>query len=186
MSEIWKDIKGYEGYYQVSSYGNVKSLNRRVEHKKNRTRNIIERILKSKPNGKGYYIVGLHRNGIMKHKTIHRLVCEAFIPNPLNKPCINHLDSNTTNNHVDNLEWVTYKENTQHGFKYGNMDIEFYKQLGKNTGKKVLMFSIRNDPLLLFDNQSIAQRMSGFDSRRISDCCNNKRESYKNYKWQYV
>lgn len=101
MKEIFKDIKGYEGLYQVSNYGNVKSL-------KN---NIIKKPSKLP---KGYLQMRLSKNGKCKYISIHRLVAQAFIPNPQFKPCVNHKDCNPQNNCVDNLEWCTYKENNSY------------------------------------------------------------------------
>ena len=101
--EIWKDVKNYEGLYEVSNLGRVKSLNY------NRTRK--EKILKS---GYvcGYCKVVLWKYGKKKMYTVHRLVAEHFIPNPDNKPCIDHIDGNRSNNRVENLRWCTYKENS--------------------------------------------------------------------------
>ena len=108
--EIWKDIKGYEGIYQISNLGNVKSL-QRIDSNNHLVK---EKILKSSSNGigKGYLWVKLGRKG--KKEKIHRLVAKAFIPNPNNKKEVNHIDGNTHNNKVDNLEWVTHKENCLH------------------------------------------------------------------------
>ena len=183
--EIWKDIEGYEGLYQVSNRGRVKSLSRKVKNK-NGYRVKKESILKPKPNGKGYHIVGLYIKGISKNFTIHYLVLSSFIPNTFNKRTINHIDSNRTNNRLDNLEWATHKENTKHGFVFGNMDMNDYIRIGKLKSKKVIMLSMDNKPLLKFDSQTEAQIISEFDSRRISDCCCNKIESYKGYKWQFA
>lgn len=113
MVEIWKDIVGYEGLYQVSNMGRVKSLN--YNH------TLEERILKNIKSNGYYYRVMLYKNKKGKSIRIHRLVGNAFIKNPDNKPCINHIDGNKSNNRVDNLEWCTYKENTEHAFITGMM-----------------------------------------------------------------
>ena len=105
--EIWKDIEGYKGLYQISNYGNVKSLNYNKTGK--------ERILKPKKNI--YLQIMLHQNAKVKYFYIHRLVATAFILNPKNYPCVNHKDENKQNNHVDNLEWCTYQYNNTYGTK---------------------------------------------------------------------
>lgn len=115
MQEIWKDVQGYEGLYQVSSLGRVKSCSRLV-HIENDTQRkyqrLHERILK--PGGGKYEQVILCRNGKTEAKLIHRLVAQAFIPNLDNLPCINHKDENPSNNCVDNLEWCSYKYNNEY------------------------------------------------------------------------
>ena len=105
MEEIWKDIKGYEGLYQVSNLGRVKSLERMMKNRK------CEEIIKVPSlGGKGYYRLPLCNNGINKYYFVHRLVAEAFKPNKENKPTVDHIDRNKTNNCVSNLRWATYKE----------------------------------------------------------------------------
>ena len=102
MEELWKDIKGYEGLYQVSNLGRVKSLYRNI-------------ILKGFIDQDGYRLVTIYRNNTKSNKRIHRLVAQAFIPNPENKSHVNHIDEDKTNNRVDNLEWMTAKENINYG-----------------------------------------------------------------------
>jgi len=108
--EEWKPIKGFEGIYEVSNKGRVKSLSRIVVHR-NRTQPKSERILKNNTNKGGYNMVVLCKNNRTYPKLVHRLVAEAFIPNPLNKAVIDHIDTNPQNNNVENLRWVTIKEN---------------------------------------------------------------------------
>lgn len=115
MIEIWKDIKGFEGHYQVSNLGRVKSLSRYMNHKSGGLSLLKERILKPATNRKGYKIVVLCLNCKEYKFTVHRLVAKTFIPNPNNYPMINHKDEDKTNNCVDNLEWCDNKYNQNYG-----------------------------------------------------------------------
>lgn len=112
MKEIFKDIKGYKGLYQISNFGRVKSLTRICGFYKSK-----DLILKSKISNKGYERVTLTKKNIKKNYSVHRLVGIAFIKNAYNKPCINHKDRNKLNNHVNNLEWCTYSENNFYIYK---------------------------------------------------------------------
>jgi len=110
--ELWRDIPGYEGLYQVSSFGRVKSLYRIMKRKRNFI-TINERFLKLGLN-RGYATIALANRGNVKYYQVHRLVAQAFIPNPNNLPCVNHKDENPSNNHVDNLEWCTKSYNNSY------------------------------------------------------------------------
>ena len=116
--EEWKDIEEYEGMYQVSNYGNVKSLARQRRNSKGVYMQ-KEKLLSLTNTSTGYKKVELVKNGKKKSYKVHRLVAMAFIDNPENKPQVNHIDGNKTNNHVDNLEWVTSSENSIHAYKTG-------------------------------------------------------------------
>lgn len=125
MKEIWKDIEGFEGYYQVSTHGRVRGLDRSVES--NRWHGTLIQYRKGKiikPNSvRGYYMVSLSKEDQRIYRSVHRWVAKTFIPNPQNKTCVNHKDFNKINNHVSNLEWVTHKENTNHTKDAGRLNI---------------------------------------------------------------
>lgn len=114
----WRAIKGYEGLYEVSNTGLVKSLEKRVDSGKCHRRWRVQ-ILSHGTDSKGYLRVSLSKNGVTKTHKIHRLVAQAFIPNPDNLPQVNHIDGNKTNNRVDNLEWCSQSENMRHACKTG-------------------------------------------------------------------
>lgn len=109
---MWKDIKNYEGLYQIDENGNVKSL-KRFGYK---NRKVHERILKPCIVGKGYLTVCLRKNGETKRKYIHQMVCQSFVPNLKSMTVVNHIDGNKLNNNYLNLEWCSYSENNQHAY----------------------------------------------------------------------
>jgi len=116
MEEIWKDIEGFEGLYQASTTGKVRSVDRIVPHSHgNRFRKLVGRELKSHPNHKGYLMLQLSKNGKVIVICNHRVIATTFIDNPLNLSEINHIDEVKVNNSVDNLEWITHIDNIRHG-----------------------------------------------------------------------
>ena len=119
QEEIWLPIKGYEGYYEVSNKGQLRSISRLVNAKLNSKRKVISRIRKLSVSGHGYYKVNLSIGDKRISELIHRLVAITWISNPKNKPLINHVDGNKLNNNIDNLEWCTASENTQHSWDIG-------------------------------------------------------------------
>ena len=153
--EEWKDIQGYEGDYQVSSYGRIKSF------KKNK-----EKILKPQMHYKGYEFITLLKNGISKKYKVHRLVAEAFIPNPNNYPVVNHKDENKSNNNVKNLEWCTVSYNNIYNGKA--------VKIGKKHNKKVKCVTTNE----IFNSIKEAREYFNIKSMSsISECCNKKRKS---------
>lgn len=136
--EIWKDIKDYEGLYQVSNLGNIKSLQKWNGARGKHFYEPCERILTPTDNGHGYCIIGLVKNHFRKNHYVHRLVAEAFIENPYGYPQINHKDYNRKNNNVDNLEWCTSKQNTQ----YSSVNMKKPKANPKksNTGERFIIY----------------------------------------------
>ena len=132
INENWKDVVGFEGRYMVSDLGNVKSIV--TNHGKPTDKQVIKRV-RSKTCD--YHYVQFWRKDKPKHKAIHRLVAEAFIPNPENKPIVNHLDGNKHNNTVTNLEWATHSENHKHAFATGLRSVEDCRDrmIGQVRGK---------------------------------------------------
>lgn len=170
-TEIWKDIPEYEGIYEISNFGRVKSLSILVNGKR------ISRckILKNKNNGNGYLIVSLTKDGKPKNKYVHILVGKCFIPNPSNKPQINHKDGIKCNNNYSNLEWVTQSENNIHAYKSklrfpsgactpGSIDPK---------RKAVCKMSLSGEIIEEYPSVYHAAKENGINSGRISVICNN-------------
>lgn len=147
MQEEWKDIKDYEGIYQVSNLGRIKHLEQTEYTYNYRTKTMLkrvrkERILSCKRIGNNYITVDLSKNGNFVAKALHRLVAETFIPNPDNKKQVNHIDGNKQNNRVDNLEWTTASENNKHAWNTGlkvitEKQLENIRKIGKNRRKNI-------------------------------------------------
>ena len=184
MQEIWKDIPGYEGKYQISNLGNVMSL-----HFKRSLTN--KKLLKPMPDGRyGYLKVMLRDNGNYKMKTIHRLVAEAFIPNPEGKPNVNHIDSNPKNNRADNLEWCTQKENIEYGYRYGNIKpacpMNGRKGCNNPLSKIVLQIDIKTGTVINeYFGLSEASRKTGLPSSNIYRSCISNKRTCGGYNWEY-
>ena len=143
IAEIWKDVQGYEGLYQVSNLGRVKSLGRFVVRPLSQKgyRWKAEKILKPRKNHYGYLRFNLYKDGKRKTISVHRLVAIAFIPNPENKPQIDHINADKTNNTVNNLRWVTCKENINNPLtlakKIGKNNYLYGKNLSEETKQKI-------------------------------------------------
>lgn len=136
MEEIWKDIKGYEGLYQISNLGRVKSISRSIKLKKY-TKISDDTIMKLDLNKSGYLYVSLCKNGKYKKCRVHRLVAEEFVDKPNGKNVVNHKDYNKTNNCSSNLEWVTNEEN----YDYLRKNMRKRHNVKTNTGERYISYS---------------------------------------------
>ena len=195
MKEIWKDIEWAQGY-QVSNLGKVKSLER--PHKSHHGTTYIqkERILKTRLDPNGYEKVGiLKKDGKQKQVMVHRLVAEAFIPNPDNLPQVNHKDENRSNNIVNNLEWCTAKYNQNYGHCRENhskammgkkMPEEVKEKLRLINSKPVLQYDVYGNYIRIWDSVAQASRELGIDNESIRQACLGKFRHAGFYKWKYA
>lgn len=161
MKEIWKDIESYEGLYWISNLGNVKSK-----------RKILKPI-----NGE-YLKVGLSKNGVQTTKAIHRLVAEAFVLNPQNKPMVNHKDENKHNNNVSNLEWCTNLYN----INYGKRNEKISKT---NSIYKVIQKDKQGNVIKIWNSIWDITHNTKYRKDNISCCCRGKYKYAYGYKWEY-
>lgn len=180
MIEEWKDISGYEGLYQVSSFGNVKRVRHSTVQSNGVTRNMQEKPIKPfvrNPTGKyKSYCVNLIKNKKFKTHCIARLVADAFIPNPEGKYCVNHIDGHTYNNHISNLEWATHSENAIHAHRVlKNAPNRAAKVQNIDTGQ---VFNTIKEANVFYGK---SEKCSN-----IVAVCRGKRKIAHGHRWQYV
>ncbi len=184
MKEIWKDIEGYEGLYQVSNLGRVKSLKSYKNGKNGIKIPKQEKILKnSLVKRTGYYRVSLSRNGAFISQQVHRLVAKAFIPNPAGYSQINHKDENKSNNVVNNLEWCDSKYNNNYGAH--SQHISETRRKNKKGYKKVVQYDLDNNLICEYESTREAARTLNIQNSIISRCCRGLKKTYKNSIWKY-
>ena len=166
--EIWKDIKNYEGLYQVSNLGRVKSL-------------YYNKILQNAVQKDGYFQVSLSKNGIQKMYLVHRLVAEAFLPNPHNYLCVNHKDEDKSNNIYTNLEWCDVKYNANYGTR--NKRISKSNTNGK-LSKPVLQYTLDGQFVKEWSSTMECGR-NGYHQGTVAQCCRGELKKHKGYMWRY-
>ena len=164
-TEIWKDIEGYEGHYQVSDKGRIKSVKFGKE------------IFLKPGQCRGYLHVGLSKNGEYKQYTVHRLVCQAFLPNSNNLPEINHKDEIKTNNNIENLEWCDHKYN----INFGNRT----QIQSEKCSKPVLQYTKTGKFVKEWKSVMDVERNLGYSEGHISACSNEKRKSAYGFVWKF-
>ena len=177
MREIWKDIKGYEGLYQVSNYGRVKSFNCEVNCYPNAKRIIKGRIRKAPIDKDGYYRIGLSKVHKQKHYYVHRLVAEAFLPNPNNYKSINHKDENKKNKRADNLEWCT--------IRYNNLYNNKIDKLTKSKYKKVIQYDVDMQLIAVYESIKQASSETGIKRAVIARACRGIKTKC-GYNWRFA
>lgn len=175
IEEEWKDIPEYEGIYQVSNLGRIKSLSRTLWNG-NVLHQHQEIIMHPSYDCNGYLLVGLRKNKRYRYERVHRLVAKAFIPNPYNYRVVNHIDADRSNNNINNLEWCTHKHNSNHAIKIGNRNKEMCKVRVIETG--IVYSSIHE----------CARQLSKYkvDYRHVSDCLHGKLKSHAGFHYELV
>jgi len=177
MKEIWKDIAGYEGLYQVSNHGNIRSHKRRPNT-----------LLKQSPTNCGYMKVELYKNANGKMYYVHRLVAQAFLPNPQGKSEINHIDGIKTNNNVSNLEWASRSENQLHAINQGLREPSpmtgRFGALNHNS-KAVIQKDLDGNVIAKWDSIASASKAVMCSPSFISNCLQGRKKTAKGFKWEY-
>lgn len=169
--EIWKDIEGYEGKYQVSNKGNVRRLN----------------LLTPKCGNTGRLSVQLtNSQGETKYKLIHRLVGQAFIPNPDRLPQINHIDENPRNNQAGNLEWCTQEYNLECYWSKRRKPKEGKTRVNNQYPQKVIQTTKSGEFVTEWENIAAIHRETGWNSFSITECCKGNRHTAYGYKWHFA
>ena len=174
--EEWKDIDGYEGLYEVSDWGRVKSL----ENNKSRK----EKILKGVKNTYGYLQVHLCKDGKVVWKKVHRLVAQAFLENPQNLPQVNHKDECKTNNSVDNLEFCDNKYNVNYGTRNQRSGEKLTNHPTKS--KRVDQIDPQTGEVIRQWESTREAGRNGFKQNHVSDCARGKYKQYKGFIWKYI
>jgi hypothetical protein len=179
MQEIWKDIIGYEGLYQVSNFGRVKSCDKYVKHPKGGQKVLKEKIRTLACDKDGYCVVDLYKNGVGKMHKVHRLVANSFIENNENKPQVNHINGIKKDNYLINLEWTTSSENQKHAFNIG------LKKPSINGEKEVLMYD--NNGILVMQFSSITKASNYINCKKgdISSVLNGRQKTTRGHSFKY-
>jgi hypothetical protein len=176
LHEIWVDVPEYYGKYQVSNLGHIRSLNwRRMDIIKN---------LSPVTDKDGYQIVCLSDENSQKSTRLHRLIAEAFVPNPCNKPHINHKDENKANNLATNLEWTTVKENNNYGTR--NKRVSKTKTNNTYNCRPVFQYSLAGEFIKAWPSLSEPCRVFGYDNSLISRCCRGIKKTAYGFKWLFT
>ncbi len=185
--EIWQDIAGFEGVYQVSNFGKVRSLDRMIPRCNSAPYFLKGRTLKAGVNPNGYAFVCLRNRELIKLVRIHRLVAETFIANPHEYPVVNHKDENKLNNNVGNLEWCTYSYNTTYNNSMRTKIDTRNKNNSHGCEKEVYQYDLEGNLIKVWPSLMSVTRKQHVSYANISKCCRGGkyRHTAYGYKWSY-
>ena len=182
----WKPVKGFEGFYEVSNRGSIRSVDRVINNRKYKGRVMSKQI-----SSNGYQTVQLYNNGRYKKFLIHRLVAESFLLNPENKRCVNHIDGIKINNNLDNLEWVTHSENAKHAFAIGLSTISPRNHKAKieasvKVNSRPVLRMGGGKPDKIYPSITMASKENSVNGSDITQVCRKKRKSAGGFQWNYT
>lgn len=180
---IWRKTH-LSNFYEVSDTGLIKSVDRYVSSKCGSKRLAPGKILKLTEDEDGYYRVGIHCNGKCHTVGVHKLVAEAFIPNPDNKPCIDHINGNRQDNRVENLRWCTVEENNAFELARDRKREAAFKR--KDNKVKIRQYSLNGEFIKDFNSSMDIERELGFDRSSIIRVCQGKQKTSYGYNWKYL
>lgn len=194
--EIWVDIRDYDGIYQISSLGRVRSLDRTIVQKNGISNNLKGVFLKLQKCTSGYNTVPLSKNGVKKWKLVHRLVAVAFIPTESEELDVNHINEIKTDNRIENLEWCTHKKNVNHGtsierrVRNSNFKGENNPMFGRigclnKNSKKISQYSINGEFIKTYASAAEVNRELGYSRSYIHRCANGFKETAYGFLWKY-
>lgn len=185
LVEKWRDIEGFDGLYQVSNMGRVRSLDRTDKNGQFRK----GRVLADKHNNRGYHMIALCRDGNAKYRLIHRLVAIAFLNNPDNLPEVNHKDENKANNSVSNLEWFTSEYNLNYGtrkYRIAKSSGNKHKTNYSNYPKQIIATNINTGKSLILPSLHVAGKKLGVDFRQVSAVIRGKQNTAHGYRFELL
>ena len=193
MQECWRAVVGYEGYYEVSNLGNVKSIERLVRHSRSNIEFLRKgKLFKPSIERAGYLKVQLSVRGKSKYYFVHRLVAQAFLPNPDNLPEVNHKNEIKTDNNLDNLEWCSRLYNQNYGTKierqkrtYRENNSIKNKQYAKPKGRSIYKYDLKGNLIAISCDYLLASSVEDIPYRQIMAVCNGVQKTCRGYIWKY-
>lgn len=187
MQEIWKDVSGYYGFYQVSNMGRVRSVDRYVDMKDGRVKFIKGQDMKLFLDNRGYCRVPLSKNNKLRFLGVHRIVLLAFVPNVMEYPQVNHKNGIKNDNRVDNLEWCTASHNQKHAYDAGLKVSSYMGMCGvlHHRSKPAIQIDFDGNVIRHYESVNMAAIDTGIGAGSIWNCCNGKRKLAGGYKWMY-